>query len=136
MYIFDLEGTLSDSRHRDHLVPDWDEFHKLFPEDGTNENICKLFRILAQSANCIILTGMMEKHRTMALAWLKEHRIPHNGLVMRPNDDLRTSPEYKLWNLNIMEHPERIKMIFDDRLDIITTLLDNNYPAIQVKYDH
>lgn len=141
MYIFDIEGTLSDCQHRAHLVPDWDAFHAEFPKDEPRKQIAQLYRILAQNNEVVILTGMMEKHREMASAWLRKYNFRFDELIMRPNDNFQTSPEFK-YNVIIdiadrllksdSIHSRDIKAIFDDRKDVVDYLLNAGFPAIQV----
>ena len=132
MHIFDLEGTLSNSKHREHLVPDWDKFHELFPKDDPIVETCNLFRLLCKSSKVIIVTGMMEKHRGMAEHWLNSNRLFPSAMLMRGDQDLSPSPEYKLNIISAMQSSLDIEMVYDDREDIISTLLINNIPAIRV----
>ena len=132
MHIFDLEGTLSNSKHREHLRPDWDKFHELFPKDEPIGAICDLFRILQNASDVIILTGMMERHREMAEHWVNKNNLFPSSMLMRGNQDLTPSPEYKLNIITTISNNFNIDMVYDDRIDIVETLLTNNIPAIRV----
>jgi len=140
MYIFDLEGTLSDSKHREHLLPDknnpkqersYDAFHGEFPKDKVKLHNKVLMQNCMLTSKTIILTGMMEKHQGKVLKWLLENGIAYDGLVMRANDDYSSSPNFKLnW---IKGCGEIIHMVFDDREDVVVQLLCHGIPAIVVK---
>lgn len=132
MYIFDLEGTLSDCEHRDHLLPkngsrNYDDFHKEFPKDEPIHEMISLFHVCSETHKVIILTGMMEKHRNMAIGWLTKNGIHANELIMRGDKDLRPSPVFKLQT--IFKFTDPVFMVFDDRKDIVDHLILNGIMA-------
>lgn len=138
LYVFDLEGTLSDHTHRLHLLPKTDEkqanskdhyaaFHAEFPKDKVHKHIHGIYNVLSDACEDLyILTGMMEKHREMATEWLEEHGCYFDEIIMRGNDDFRPSPEFKLetlkkiWSLNRYKWSHII--VFDDREDVVAHL--------------
>lgn len=135
LYIFDLEGTISNHKHRLHLLPDksiktkekhnYDAFHAKFPEDEVHEYIKEMMRALWNaSGNIIILTGMMEKHRSMAETWLDYNEIYRSHMIMRSNDDLTASPIYKMREINKIINDSNYKnvIVFDDRDDVVDHL--------------
>lgn len=138
MYIFDIEGTLTDSKHREWTlekewpsgVNKWDEFHKYFPDDPPRKNIIFLNNICSMNRKTILLTGMMEKHRAMALNWLSLNGVKYDHLEMRPNDNFEPSKVFKLNYIKKLTDP--VSMVFDDRSDIVSHLLENGIPTIQV----
>lgn len=143
MYVFDLEGTLSDCRHRLHLLPSkeekikcnrqydaYEKFHSKFMDDPVRENILRLYNICAAKGRIIILTGMMEKNVRRAEKWLYNNKIRYDELIMRRENDFSTSPEYKLRELRYSRH--RATMVFDDRVDVVDHLLTHGIPAIVV----
>lgn len=134
IYIFDLEGTLTNSSWREHLIPDYKSFHKLFPEDKPKNNNCELLRICASNSRVYILTGMMEKHRAMAVNWLFSNKLFCDKLIMRPNNNFMPSPEFKVkWIINnISNYKHRVSMVFDDRDDVVLEMLNNGIPAVVV----
>lgn len=91
--IFDLDGTLSDDRHRSELAQNglWDEYHGAGAQDPVHLDaqivIQQLGRI--QNVELIILTGRTEKFRTPTSNWLMENSIPCNALLMRGDFDFR-----------------------------------------------
>jgi hypothetical protein len=134
-YIFDLEGTLSNSRWREYLLPDYDAFHAKFPEDEMKENNCRLFNICSANSKVIILTGMMEKHRHMAVSWLYKNKLVCDRIIMRPNNNLKSSPQFKTeWVREFMfrNGKSSVAMLFEDRADVVQAMLDINVPAIMV----
>jgi len=132
-YVFDLDGTLADSRHRDQFAQsgEWDTFHSLAYIDKPRKDIEKLYRILSKTGDMTILTGRTEKYRDPTIEWLLrfDFKYPDLNLIMRPDGNFMKSPE---WKLGVISGMKDVKMVFDDRKDIVTKLLENNIPAIQV----
>lgn len=132
MYIWDLENTLSNSEHRNELAlaKKFDQFHALFHLDEPRANNVQLYVECRKRHTTIILTGMMEKHRQNAVAWLNRYDLLPDVLIMRQNNDFRSSPEFKVGTIqHLRYHPF---MIFDDREDVVRAFLNNGYPAIMV----
>lgn len=139
IYIFDLEGTLSNHSHRLHLLPKVSEkeanskdhyaaFHAAFPKDPVNNHIVNMINSFFEFNPAIILTGMMEKHRQMAVDYLDYHKVFCDSLVMRQNDDFRPSPEFKLAHIKDLykKYQFDCAVVFDDREDIVDHLTKNS----------
>lgn len=133
IYVFDLEGTLSNSKWREHLLPDYEKFHAAFPEDKPRKEILEINKNLSNHLNMgdieqipqfYILTGMMQKHSDKARKWLFENKVYYDAILMRDNNDLSRSADYKLLNIRgIIDsyaagYVDGV-FIFDDRDDII-----------------
>lgn len=134
MYIFDLEGTLSDTRHRmvHYINQDWDNWNFLFQADPIRPEIVRLFRTCQDQVHTMILTSKEEKYRAMVRNWLISNHILPDSLIMKPTGDKRTSPEFKLDKIFDMVGVNEVHMVFDDRRDVIDALLTNGIPAICV----
>ena len=95
MIICDLDGTLSDCRHRQHLAVAgaWEEFHALAHQDLPHQHVLELLRINLDSGNGLIfLTGRPEYMREATMEWLSntcglELDDDYLELLMRPKDD-------------------------------------------------
>ncbi len=133
-YIFDLESTLSDASWRAHLLPDYDAFHAEMEKDEPLKNNIRLLKMCAGQDDVIILTGAMEKHRAQVERWLRRMYIDHliSQLIMRDNNDFRSSPHFKVDVLNRLEEKMKIHMLFDDREDVVEYAINSGFPAIQV----
>ncbi len=111
--ILDIDGTLSDAKHRAHHVdkakPDWDSF--LLPElviqDTVIQDSQKGVRHLTNiTDNIFFLTGRNERLRGVTANWLKTHfgfDVNEKTLIMRPIDDQRVPTEFK--------HEELVKLV-------------------------
>lgn len=90
--VVDLDGTLCDSAHREHLAvaKQWDEFHSLLGEDRPHQDVADLLEvlntgILTADLEVILLTGRNERYRGQTEAWLLKNRIKSDHLLMRPD---------------------------------------------------
>lgn len=138
LYVFDLEGTISNHSNRLHLLPTSEEkvanskdhyaaFHAAFPNDRPHNHIVRMMNAFYHyKCDIIILTGMMEKHRPMATKWLLGKAIPFDKIIMRDNDDFTPSPEFKLHQIEkyqkITAYNWSDVFVFDDRADIVDYL--------------
>ena len=113
--VFDIDGVLSDSCHRNHLIPDWDEFYKLIPEDVPCQPMIKLLSMFYwdMEYDVILLTSRPESVRKDTEEWLFKHEVPYNNLRMRP-DGLEDGPHWKLEQIKKLRDKHIIHWIFDD----------------------
>ena len=99
--VVDLDGTLCDSGHREHLAraKQWDEFHSLLCDDEPHEDVLKLLRTLAsgdaESPLIVGLTGRNDRYRPSTLHWLMKHNVPLDDLLMRPDTNFKPDHEMK-----------------------------------------
>lgn len=104
-YIFDLDGTLSDGRHRLHLLPAKEDAHKTHAWDAFNlaagddtpilDNIRLMNELYQFGKKIIILTGRSDVAKSITEKWLWEHGCNYNQLIMRPATDHRRDIEFK-----------------------------------------
>lgn len=97
--ILDLDGTLYDSRARQHLAQAglWDEFHSAASLDLPNADILELAQVLdAAGYSILACTGRNEKWRSQTTAWLLKHQVPITKLLMRPDNNYNPDTEVKL----------------------------------------
>lgn len=101
--IVDLDGTLCNSAHRDHLAvaKEWDEFHSLLVHDVPHHDVALLLSYLNKQLwpfmdlEVIALTGRNEKYRLMTEQWMLAHETSVDHLLMRPDGDWRSDHELK-----------------------------------------
>lgn len=123
IYIFDLDGTLSDGRHRLHLLPSKDTAHRTEAWDAFNlaadkdlpfvDNIRLMNELFQFGKKIIILTGRSDVAKAVTEKWLWEHGCNFNQLIMRPADDHRRDIEFKEDKLKFIGL-DRIIACFDD----------------------
>jgi len=97
LIICDIDGTVSDCRHRQHLAAgrDWDAFHALAQDDPPIGAVVWFLKEMRRNGNTtIFLTGRPDSMRTLTLNWfaLSCELYLHEDyaeLLMRPKDDFR-----------------------------------------------
>ena len=138
LWIFDIDGTLADNDHRQHLIMegnrDWDTFFSLQHKDEPFDAVMEIFdTLVATGHKCVIITARCERFREETLEWLNKH---HNGTIksedvyMRPLKDRTDDDKIKLNILNqIVEGSPDLKVmgIFEDRHRIIDAFRDAGY---------
>lgn len=122
-YIFDLDGTLSDGRHRLHLLPSKDTAHRTEAWDDFNlaadkdlpfvDNIRLMNELFQFGKKIIILTGRSDVAKAVTEKWLWEHGCNFNQLIMRQAADHRRDIEFKEAKLKFIGL-DRIVACFDD----------------------
>jgi phosphoglycolate phosphatase-like HAD superfamily hydrolase len=146
MYIFDIDGTLSDATHRLHLIlnhegkkthsPHWNDFLDAAKYDPPIEPICTLFRALHLTGKKIIIsTGRREDQRLMTERWLEKHQLFHDGLFMRPLGDYRSDTIVKpevLRSAFGRDIPDLVECIFEDRARVTKAWRELGYRVLQV----
>lgn len=104
-YIIDLDGTLYDNSHRQHLIPvdrsntaGWVAFNSACAEDGLREDMADLVRsILLSGREVIFLTGRGEAAREPTMQRLLKdfNFIEQPTMIMRPMDSHTSASEFK-----------------------------------------
>ncbi|MFD9634912.1 phosphatase domain-containing protein [Streptomyces violascens] len=116
--VFDLDGTLADSSHRQRFLErkprDWDAFFAAAPADPPLAEGVALCREAAGDCEVVYLTGRPERCREDTLAWLAEQGLPDGALHMRRNDDRRPARVTKLQILRGLGRGREIRMLVDD----------------------
>ena len=144
--VFDLDGTLTLTDHRDHLAKarDWDAYHAACKDDAPNPPILLLHRQFDWSWNDIhIWTGRAESQRAVTLKWLDRclpgmaHSLQQGlaELLMRPDDDHRPANVLKGEWLKAFraKHDDRLPdLAVDDRLDCARWWRQQGVPCLDV----
>ena len=122
--ICDIDGTISDRRHRlKHLEgkKDWEAFFGEMHKDPPIKEIIKEIENFAEEGrNIVFVTGRPEEYRKITEKWLKENlNFPNFTLIMRETKNYESDLTLKkriledsLSNLNILK-------VYDDRDELI-----------------
>jgi len=116
--VFDLDGTLADTGHRQHHLEgprrDWDGFFAAAVDDPPLPEGVRL--VLGSADECEIryLTGRPERCRRDTLAWLTRHGLPKGRLYMRRDSDRRPARHTKLEVLRLLGADREVRMLVDD----------------------
>lgn len=137
IYVFDIDGTLADNSHREHLVPSgenrrdtaaWEAFNKACSGDTPRQCLLNLARTLREAGKDVrFLTGRGQSSRPETLDWLgaglgtSHTLIP---LVMRSTGDYSYAWEFKGGILHrwLNENPGKTIIAFEDDPKIIEKL--------------
>jgi len=125
----DLDHTLADSYWRDCLMPlvhetgDWSTYYSCQRADRPFLPWIEFVGSLADDYDVWILTARREDYRDDTEWWLDEYKVRRVGVLMRPNGDLRRSPELKF----ALAEPLllRVRLLIDDRDDVLDYFVAN-----------
>lgn len=126
--IIDLDGTLCDTRHRQHHMQgekkDWDAFYAGIPDDPINDWCADLIYQCSDLDSMILfVSGRPEKYRSVSKEWLKEKMPWSPGisrLFMRKDGDFRKDAIVKteIYHQEI-EPYFSVKFCIDDRKQVV-----------------
>lgn len=84
--IFDINDTLSDTDHRQHLAEtkQWSAFYASLKDDKPMATIDILKALYNNGYKIILLTGRPEIYKEDTVTWLCKHFVPYHELHMLP----------------------------------------------------
>jgi FMN phosphatase YigB (HAD superfamily) len=141
LFIFDLDGTLADIRHRRHYVESppkrWAQFFAECTEDTPKKDVIAVLESLRRAgAEIRIWSARPESTAEATKAWLARHikggdELP---LRLRQKGDFRPDAEIKQeWLRELTpEERERLRGIFDDRDIVVQMWRSNGVTCFQV----
>ncbi len=109
-YLVDIDGTLAINNTRSPFA--WDRVN----EDAVNPVVATTIEKLGRDTEIILLSGRSNVCYDLTVAWLKQHQINYQNLLMRPADDQRSDDILKseLYYFHIRDRYNVIGVI-DDR---------------------
>jgi len=106
IYVFDLDGTITDASHRLHYITsagkkrNWKKFFEEIPLDPAFSAMVGLVKSLSRDNNSttIMQTGRPEKYRPETTNWLAKYDLNncYDALLMRPNGSHIRNVDQKL----------------------------------------
>lgn len=142
-YIFDIDGTLMDTTHRQHLIDgtitpkDWPAFYAACDQDPPIPHMIGLLWELAAENDILFVTGRTEDVREKTLESFRKHlgewAAAGEDLYMRASGDYRadTIVKSELMDRIIAEGWTPI-MVFEDRASVVQMWRDRSIPCAQV----
>lgn len=142
-YIFDIDGTLMDTTHRQHLIDgtitpkDWPAFFEACDQDPPIPHMVELAWRLADHANILFVTGRTDDVREKTLASFREHigewAAVSEDLYMRKAGDYRADTVVKSELMDqIIAAGWTPIMAFEDRASVVTMWRERGIPCCQV----
>ena len=120
--ICDLDGTITDATHRQHLVQgekkDFRAFYAAAHLDTPKNAIIHTLQALHHfGATIWIWSGRSDEVRGTTMIWLLQHDVPYSWLQMRRAGDYTPDDALKMsWFDGLPpEQRERVKLTLDDR---------------------
>lgn len=146
--VVDLDGTLCDSAHRDHLAQakQWSEFHEAAKDDAPRADVAFLLSVLARRSILdeillVACTGRNERYRQATLEWLIRHDLAvFDTILMRPDGDFRPDVEMKpallhafMSSLDVSKGVfPKVAFILEDRDKVVEAWRNLGYKCWQV----
>ena len=139
-YIFDIDGTLADLKHRRHFVErpgkkDWDAFFDACDGDEPIAHVISLANTLHIAGFAIVyVTGRPERLRMPTVSWLYHiAKSPWGPIYMRKDGDYRDDAIVKMELLRDVKRAGYVPlMAFDDRNKVVRMWRENGVPCCQV----
>jgi hypothetical protein len=136
IWIFDLDGTLADIRHRRHFVEgknkDWPSFHASCADDTPNVHVIDVFKKLSMHNPCWILSGRDDSVKEQTLEWLFNNGICFEKIFMRSHGDHQPDVSLKEGWLKEIIKTHSILGVFDDRDRLVKMWRSHGLTCFQV----
>jgi hypothetical protein len=122
--LVDIDGTLSDSSHRQHFMEgkkNWKAFYDGLVKDKPHKWCAKLIEWAdGFEYHVVLVSGRPDDYRDKTVQWLTEHKITYDALFMRKAGDFRTDFVIKkeIYDASIKETYE-ILFCVDDRKQVV-----------------
>lgn len=133
LYICDIDGTVANSAHRQHLVEagKWDEFFEECDKDPHIAAMTRVLRTLRTTGDVYFFTARPERIRKKTAWWLRQRfnfppREDHSHLWMREDDDSTSAPILKVqWYQALSGYDkERLVAVFEDDERVVRAFRD------------
>jgi hypothetical protein len=121
--IVDLDGTLTNFRHRYHLLDDElnheSEFFAKCIDDKIYDWCRTIVNALYPTHNIFIVTGRPDIVRTQTKRWLQRHGVNYDDLFMRSTGDYSDDGEAKksIYKKDLKD--KNVRFVIDDRAHVV-----------------
>ncbi|MFF9349132.1 hypothetical protein [Streptomyces sp. NPDC014734] len=136
--VFDVDGTLADTGHRQHFLAgarrDWNGFFSAATDDPPLPEGVSLVLSSAEECEIRYLTGRPERCRRDTLAWLAEQGLPEGRLYMRRNDDRRPARHTKLDILRRLGREREVRVLVDDDELVCDAAERAGFPVVRARW--
>ncbi len=138
--ISDIDGTVSDRRHRLKFLEDkkdWKSFFAHLSEDPPIQStIDELARHYNQGTRIIFVTGRPEDYKEKTLDWLNKH-LPFNefDLIMRPSKNYEKDISIKRKILLTILKTFEVVKVYEDQTELINMWEENGLECVNCSLD-
>ena len=144
LYIFDLDGTISDPEQRAHLFPHaekdddsgdeatWEAYGLAAGEDALIKPVAMLMNTLHYSydTQVWIVSGRTSLAHQVTVNWLAKNEVKHDGLFLRPIGDHRPNVRYKLSFLDGIPGDHEVMLWVDDHPGVTEAMTKRGIPTL------
>ncbi len=129
-FVFDLDGTICDVRHRRQYVAtkprNWDAWNAGLVNDTPNVSVQKVFQALRndQDIELIIVSGRSDDYKEQTIKWLTDNEIFYDKIYMRKYKDHRDDAVVKGEIADEIEKTHQILGVFDDRQRVVNMWIE------------
>lgn len=133
--ICDLDGTLFDASHREHLIrcpePNWAEFFARCGDDPPKWDVARLVKRLSVSHHVVYISGRPESVRRETENALARVDLPPGPLYLRADDDFR--PDHVIKREVYETHlRDRVWLVLEDRSSVVKMWRSLGLTCLQV----
>jgi hypothetical protein len=129
-FVFDLDGTICDVRHRRQFVAtkprNWDAWNAGLVNDTPNIAVQIVFQALRndQEVDLIIVSGRSDDYKEQTIKWLTDNEIFYDEIYMRKYKDHRDDAVVKGEIADEIEKTHQILGVFDDRQRVVNMWIE------------
>lgn len=132
--VVDIDGVVADVRHRLHHVETrpkrWDAFFRGAADDPPLAEGLAVVRRLAADHEVVYLSGRPEWLRATTTAWLEQHGLPVDRMVLRGGADRRPARLFKAEAVRRLARGRRVAVVVDDDLAVCRALAADGWPVL------
>lgn len=139
----DLDSTLCDTSQRHHLVlsgderdqTDWIAYSMACADDEPIEGTRRLVRLLSAYYRVVFVSSRDEKARSLTEAWLTEHDVPFDELILGGVDGAPAGlAEFKAHHVAaLLARGEQVALVVDDMPGLPAALAPLDVPVLTVR---
>ncbi len=131
-FVFDLDGTICDVRHRRQYVAtkprNWDAWNAGLVNDTPNVAVQIVFQALRNNydydVDLIIVSGRSDDYKEQTIKWLTDNEIFYDEIYMRKYKDHRDDAVVKGEIADEIEKTHQILGVFDDRQRVVNMWIE------------
>ena len=133
--VVDMDGTLTDCRHRVHHVQqkpkNWMAFFAGISDDPLRKDVLDRARMF--KLPMVVVSARPDEYRYATEQWLKKHNVKYSALLMRRNGDYRSDEIVKAEILERLLDVTRIEVVIDDRPGVVAMWKSKGLKVIDVR---
>ena len=132
--VTDLDGTLCDTRHREHTLPNWARFHALCGLDPPLKTV-RLLQELArmEDADIVVVSGRPQTVLRETKRWLARHKLACSAVLLRPRGIRMATPEWKARVITRLSQTRDVLAVLDDSEAVAHALARAIPPTLLLK---